>query len=52
MGICCWQAVEVRQLRQEAAAALADMRRGFQPDHMLVRKAERLFADQFGSEVT
>ena len=42
------QAVEARQLRQEAAAALEDMRRGFQPDHMLVRKAQKLFDDQFG----
>ena len=40
--------VEARQLRQEAAAALEDMRRGFQPDHMLVRKAQKLFDDQFG----
>ncbi len=44
------QAVEARQLRQEAADALEAMRRGFQPDHMLVRKAQTLFDDQFSDK--
>ena len=42
------QAVEAKQLRQEAAAALAALRRGFGPDHMLSRKSQQLFDVQFG----
>ena len=42
------QAMETGKLRIEGAAGLDAVRRGFGPDHMLARKSQQLFEEQFG----